>query len=85
MDHHVDDDGRAKNGGDGADADLRGGEGRARDEVAEKAEYAAAQKAGRKHDQGLCRMKERFHEMRDGDADKGDGAGEGRHAGGKDA
>ena len=45
VEHHIDDDRRAEDGCDGADADLGGREGRARDEVAEQAERAAAEES----------------------------------------
>ena len=85
MDHHVDDDGCAEHRRDGADAHLRGGEGGTGDEVAEQAEHAAAQKARRDHTERLRRLKEGFHQVRHGDAHKGDGAGKGRDAGGQHA
>ena len=85
MDHHVDDDGRAEHGRHGADADLGRREGRAGDQIAEQAERAAAEEGRRDEDERLGRPEQGFHEVRHGDADKGNRPGERRHAGGQDA
>ena len=62
-----------------------GGKGGAGNEVAHQAERAAAEKARRNEQQRLCRVKQRLHQVRYGDADKGDGTCKRGHAGGKNA
>ena len=85
ADHHINDDRRAEYCRDRADADLCRGEGCARNQVAQQAEYPAAKKTRRDHQKRLCRFEQRFHQMRHCNANEGNGAGKRCHAGGQNA
>ena len=83
--HHENNDGRAEDCGNGADAQLRGGKKRSGQQIAEQTEYGPAQKTGGQHDQRFCRTKKALDQMRHRNAHEGDGTCKRGDAGGQNA
>ena len=85
MHHNINDDRCTKQGGHGADTQLRRCKHRPRDEIAQQAESRTAEKARRYHQDRLCRAEQAFRKMRNRNADERDRSGKRRDAGRQEA